>query len=846
MQQHSRSNDGEEQQNEYDDEYEVEEEVDKYGITKEERRRRRRRDDGMMHEDSRQYSYVDDEEQQLDDNEEDNEGDDDEEGFDEEADIEEEQEDEEGEVVDRAFSRDNSSSSDTAAAGGASSDAMKRGRGNTGEGKNTDFEASLLLNIGTSAGESNISTSTTTTTANTNPPPIEKEEQQRLLRERGTSASETIHDPTTLPTSMTSFLDILTEEQRRVRHRHIPTVDGFRKLYKSEIKSDITLARRSCRKRQLQQQLQLQQRRSSNNSKSSSEDNVDGSTTPMDVEDHVHESEGMDDTMVVEEEEGIVDDNNEDGDENPSETTLHEDNITEDSSSNNVNLKNKDVSDAFILPTREARQCALGGQLANLLESTDFENAIGNASTSSKKLKASAVAAASLSTASTTSGPLMLARSPKLVDSLTTFNPPRPQESTTAKTLHRMKRWEANPSEIEVDLRNYRKTVCRTKEELHIAEEERVRVESVASFMRNHFMEHLKSYRAEMLAINEGLVKTNARCCKLLDDEKLQMRNSTVTTRGGAGGSGGSGKGMEDVLATLKTLGKKGVGSDVEQKGEAPTDWRIKGVGGVCADASGAGGREERTAMMAKGWLLVGDEVIVSSTGDEGIVVSIDGMTMKSDASSGVEAKVKKEDKKENEPAVSSSSPKDADTMDVDTPLNTGKENAGASMTKTEGATKSSSTKPDSLVKAPSIGVKLTKSGNVQTYTLAEIEFHPDKISSTLLNLSDSALARRWECMVNTALANCAGHDILAMDEYINSSFIGESTHADDGTASPKSVTLYKDEHTLLPFGSGIVAAPDDVKNGPSVIPLDNLEETVRKAVYGTDTPRVRPDHLQL
>jgi hypothetical protein len=34
------------------------------------------------------------------------------------------------------------------------------------------------------------------------------------------------------------------------------------------------------------------------------------------------------------------------------------------------------------------------------------------------------------------------------------------------------------------------------------------------------------------------------------------------------------------------------------------------------------------------------------------------------------------------------------------------------------------------------------------------------------------------------------------------------------------------------------------VKNGPSVIPLDNLEETVRKMVYGTDTPRVRPNFL--
>ena len=117
-------------------------------------------------------------------------------------------------------------------------------------------------------------------------------------------------------------------------------------------------------------------------------------------------------------EEGTADDN-EDDPENSRET-IHMKNAINDNieDSSCTNLKNTVVSDAFIVPTREARQCALGGQLANLLENMDFENAIGNGNvafmTSSKKTKASA---ASSSSTSTSVLPLIIARSPKLVDS---------------------------------------------------------------------------------------------------------------------------------------------------------------------------------------------------------------------------------------------------------------------------------------------------------------------------------------------------------------------------------------------------------------------------------------------
>ena len=52
----------------------------------------------------------------------------------------------------------------------------------------------------------------------------------------------------TLPSSYTLFLDSLSEGQRRRRHRHIPNVDGFWKLYNREWKEDLSVARRfKCR-----------------------------------------------------------------------------------------------------------------------------------------------------------------------------------------------------------------------------------------------------------------------------------------------------------------------------------------------------------------------------------------------------------------------------------------------------------------------------------------------------------------------------------------------------------------------------------------------------------------------
>lgn len=582
-------------------------------------------------------------------------------------------------------SRENSSSSEAQAEGG------------TSEGGSSNFEASLLLGISGSLPE----------------------------KERREPA-----DPATLPNSMTSFLDILTEEQRRVRHRHIPGVDGFRKLYRSEVKADMSEARKMKRTKTVKES----------------------------------------DSMEVEGE----------GEENENASAAS------DGKDGGEKEEKLQYRNAFLAPGKEVRLSALGGQLAGMLASDDFE----------------AAAAANSAPADRPSPQ----RSPRLVDSLASFDPPRPQESTAAKTRHRLRRWEAHPAEVEVDLANYRKTVARTREELRGATEERELVESCAGLVRGHFAEHLKAYRKEMLVANEKMQEVQASCIKL---EKEHGGRSTGTR-------GSAARGMDDAVTTLKAMGEEAAraGGPVGQFG-GPADWRAEGVGGV-AVARGQG--------WSAGWIIPGDVVIVRSSGEQGTVVHVRGPEEAASRMADAEKRAK-------DAAARRKAGKGGDAMDVDSPGNE-RQAVSAGL-------------------AASIGVKISGSSQVRDYHVSEITFHPRKPRT--LPHNDSDLVKRWELMAQTALANAADHDALVMEEYINASLTSEKKAEEDaaaaeaaaanktadGRVSPKSVVRHGDVRALLPFGAGQIAAPADVKCFPSLIPLDTLEERVRKVAYKTGKPRV-------
>jgi len=95
--------------------------------------------------------------------------------------------------------------------------------------------------------------------------------------------------------------------------------------------------------------------------------------------------------------------------------------------------------------------------------------------------------------------------SPSEVESVMSFNPPRPPESVGGKKKHRMIRWERRPEDIEVDMKNYRRTVQRTRQELQKSETEYERLEMIDAHLRHHFLNHSQLLEKEYNHLQDKL-----------------------------------------------------------------------------------------------------------------------------------------------------------------------------------------------------------------------------------------------------------------------------------------------------------------------------------------------------
>mmetsp|Transcript_17272 Transcript_17272/g.34642 ORF Transcript_17272/g.34642 Transcript_17272/m.34642 type:complete len:718 (-) Transcript_17272:86-2239(-) len=212
---------------------------------------------------------------------------------------------------------------------------------------------------------------------------------------------------------------------------------------------------------------------------------------------------------------------------------------------------------------------------------------------------------------------------PTYVESTSSFNPPRPPESSGANKKRRMTRWEKNPSEIEVDLENYRRTVQKTREELLLAESEREKVECVASAIRTHFLHHL---RASALETTQLTAETDAILSSLSEIAKAANL-----------------EGVNGAILIMKALGEAKGGKDKKKKGRAAkappaAAGAPGGIGGVCVSSEPAGesilGVKDAAAPLASAWLLPGDAVRTAY--GNGVVDTIMGdYTLKEKAHSG-------------------------------------------------------------------------------------------------------------------------------------------------------------------------------------------------------------------
>ena len=555
-------------------------------------------------------------------------------------------------------------------------------------------------------------------------------EQDNLLdnkSSRSAAAAERellgFREPASAMAPTTSFLDSLSEEQRRVRTRHLPDVAGFRRLHKSEIKRDLAMAKKMLKAA------------SKNGKKSSSLDEEgakDAEGEKMDVEGTVasdDESQSdVDSQMVVPK-------------------SLPGKGHMSDADLANI-IENPYLASIFSLPYNESPYIC-----------TDVEGKMGSANL-----------------------PLLFS-SPQVVESITAFNPPRPPESVGPKKMHRLNRWERNPQDVEVDLSNYRKTVDRTRQELHKAEDERERIEVVGQHLRAHFFTQLQCMSHEMNLLNDKYEESQTLCIKAAD-----LLTSKTRSRGVARGSNV----MKDVLSVLKSRGE-GASLDIPRgQSSALKSVCSVGVGGVSDDA---------TSGLASGWLVPGDQV--STAYGEGTVSHAFGPT-----------------------------PLDATQPPYSlTETRNGKDLAA----KGQDSDQKLENPKVSVILPPRICVKLPFG----------IGYFCPKNVKTLDNpscFSDDQLAKRWLAMVDSSKGTGTCVDFAGVDNVDNdrtgivspSSSVGNREQEDEIMGSSEMLTnvrsnedgsVYNDK--LLPYGSSLLPSFANRGAGLEGMPIEQLEKNV-------------------
>eukprot|EP00978_Attheya_sp_CCMP212_P021612 scaffold63425_cov56-Attheya_sp.AAC.3 len=363
----------------------------------------------------------------------------------------------------------------------------------------------------------------------------------------------------------TSFLEALTEEERRTRTRHLPHVEGFRMLYKSEIKRDLSLARATMYPTNGLNTL-APSKSGRGKRKISSEANHEKAANGdvkdmMEIdEDEISDAESISDTSIS----GIA-----------------------------TSFVPGPPTGAFMPPVSESKGMEGGEDGSNFAQMYHGGDGDENAITA-----------------------------PNEVESITAFNPPRPPESVGPKKKHRMIRWERNPQDVEIDLSSYRKTVQRTRTELHAAEEQREKIETFGAILRGHFESHLKAIREESILLNQESNLLQNNCIKAAELQTSQTRSRGV---------GKGGIAMRDVISVLKTRSEKSSlsgltesSADVSGLTQSSADVCPSGIGGVSAVSFREGSiSASRTPALATSWILPGDKV--STPYGKGVVLHLFG-----------------------------------------------------------------------------------------------------------------------------------------------------------------------------------------------------------------------------
>lgn len=375
--------------------------------------------------------------------------------------------------------------------------------------------------------------------------------------------------------------------------------------------------------------------------------------------------------------------------------------------------------------------------------------------------------------------------SPRHVEAVSAFNPPRPPESIGSKKKHRMKRWQERPAEIEIDLNKYRLTVQRTREELKKLVLEKERIQTVDGHFRRHYWNHLNCLDDEIALLTAELATVQQDCVQAAD-----LLTSRTRSRG-------AGKFvMRDVLAVLKARGivmqQQGVGFD-----DLPmNDPRPKGAGGVGILSFQDWNRntEIEQGQFAKAWILPGERV--ESPYGPGEVLAVFTWSK----------------------------------LDPDEPPHEALLMGDSDAVMTEAQQKQRNEDGPLCLLAPRVAVKLPF--GVGFFPLHAVELEEDPVA----HFGDERLLKRWKGILETAKMTSGILDLEAMASVLAKKDDGSDAMVDeDENENPVLAEIQERHSRLLPFGSGLL--PTACGRGGNLHKEDiaKLDKSVENMLYNGD-----------
>ena len=401
---------------------------------------------------------------------------------------------------------------------------------------------------------------------------------------------------------------------------------------------------------------------------------------------------------------------------------------------------------------------------------------------------------------------------PREVDVVVAFNPPRPPESIGAKKKHRMLRWERRPSDIDSDLSSYRKTVQKTREELKSAEGELDRIRVVDNQLRRHFLQHVQLLKAEVEAVSDEVATIQQECIDMAD-----LPSSRTRTRGAFKGSNA----MKDVLNALRAKGK-----EMESKGlvGAPMQMlssNIRGAGGVTTASFIDWDRTTKieSSKLAEPFIVPGEKV--KTPYGSGIVHFVYGPSF-------VDVTELPNSDFFPKPSSSTISADTADVMEVEE-----SENHSISSKKKVQKTGKKIVSAENITTiinmvAPRVAVRIPY--GVGFFNLASVISEDEPSTQT-----DDQLAKRWQGIAETSASFGSTINVSAMTNIVspgkNDEHIGQKD-MDVEKATEDFPVNSKNSNTLVPFGSGML--PTAVGRGTNLykVSLLELDKEVNKAFF--------------